>query len=116
MDSHLVAVEVGVECATCKGVKLDCSTFNENGLECLDTKSVEGRSTVEEDGVILDDFFKNIPYLVLACVNKSLCTLDVVAEILFNKLLHNEGLEKLKCHFLRKTTLIKLEFRTNNDN
>ena len=116
MDSHLVAVEVGVKCATCKGVKFDCSTFYENGLKCLDTKSVERRSTVEKDGVIFDDFFKDIPNLMFACVNKSLCALDVVAEILFHKFLHNEGLEEFKCHFLRKTALIKFEFRTDDDN
>ena len=66
--------------------------------------------------MIFDDFFKDIPHLVFACVHKSLCTLDVVAEILFNKFLHNEGLEEFKCHFFGQTALIKFEFGTDNDN
>ena len=112
----MVAVEVSVECCTCKGVEFDCSAFNKDGLECLDTKTVKRRSTVEEDGVIFDDLFKDVPNLVLACVNKALCALDVVAEVLFNKFLHDEGLEEFKCHFLRKTALIQFQFRTDDDN
>ena len=37
VDSHLVTVEVGVECRTCQGVQLDSLTLDKFGLEGLNT-------------------------------------------------------------------------------
>ena len=61
VNSHLVAVEVGVERSTSQGVKLDCFTLNELGLEGLNTQTVKRRSTVEEHGVALHHVFKDVP-------------------------------------------------------
>jgi hypothetical protein len=55
MHSHLVAVEVGVESGTYKRMKLDSLTFNKDGLESLDTESVKCRSTVQHNGMLMDD-------------------------------------------------------------
>ena len=65
--------------------------------------------------MILDDLLKNIPHLILARVHKTLRGLDVVAEVLLHQLLHDEGLEQLKCHFFGQTALIKFEFRSYDD-
>ena len=45
--SHLVTIEVGVECRTYERVKLDCLSFDKFWLECLNTKTVQRRSTVK---------------------------------------------------------------------
>ena len=42
--------------------------------------------------------------------------LDVGSLAGFNKSLHYEGLEQLERHFLRKTALVNLEVRTDDDN
>ena len=42
--------------------------------------------------------------------------LDIVSSAVGNQLFHNKWLEQLNCHFLRKTTLINLQFRSNYDN
>ena len=46
VNSHLVSVEVCIECGTYKRMKLNCLTFDKNRLECLNTESVKCRSTV----------------------------------------------------------------------
>ena len=118
VNRHLVTVEVRVKRRTYKGVKLDCTSLNEHGLERLNRKAVECRCTVEHYGVFLDYIFKGIPYLgIHICfINLFLCFLYVSCLLHFCKALNNEGLEQFKSHFLRKTTLINLKIRTYNDN
>ena len=116
MDSHLVTVEVSVVCCTYERMKLNCTAFNKYRLECLDTKSMKCRCTVKHNRMLLDNVFKDVPDLCLESFNHSLCRLNIVCKSLFNKLLHNEGLEKLDSHFLRKTALENLKLRAYNDN
>mgnify|MGYP001114713164 CR=1 FL=1 len=47
MHSHLVTVEVGVECRTYQGMKLYSLTLDKFGLEGLYTQPVKGRGTVQ---------------------------------------------------------------------
>ena len=97
-------------------MKFDCSTLYKHGLERLNTESVKRRCTVEKHGVILDDFFEDIPNLVLACVDETFCALDVVAIVALDKFVHNERLEKFESHFFWQTALIEFEFGTDDDN
>ena len=61
VNSHLVAVEVGIKCGTSQGVQLNCLTFNQLRLKSLDTETVQGRSTVKQNGVTFHDKFENVP-------------------------------------------------------
>ena len=61
VDSHLVAVEVGVESRTCQRVQLNSLTLDELRLEGLDTQTVQRRSTVEEHGVALHHILQDVP-------------------------------------------------------
>ena len=116
MDSHLVSVEIGIERGTYKRVKLDSLTFNKYGLESLNTKSVESRCTVQHNRMLCDNFLKHIPYSVLLSLYHLLCSLDVLADSLSLQLSHNERLEELDSHFLRKTALIYLKLGAYDDN
>ena len=60
VDGHLVTVEVGVEARADEWVETDGAAFDELRLEGLDTKSMEGRSAVEKDWVLTDDFFDDV--------------------------------------------------------
>src|SRR5262249_40935186 len=62
VDRHLVAVEVGVERRADQRVNLDGLAFDEDRLEGLDTEAVERGSAVQQNGVVLDDFFEDVPY------------------------------------------------------
>ena len=57
MDSHLVSVEIGVERCTNQWMKLDSLTFYKNRFKCLNTKSVQCRSTVQHNRMLFDYFF-----------------------------------------------------------
>ena len=72
MNSHLVTVEVGVESCTNKGMQLNSFTFNKFWLECLNTKPVQCRSTVQQNRMSFQYIFKNIPNNRIFAVNNFL--------------------------------------------
>ena len=112
---HLVSVEVRVERCTSQRMELDRLTFDQYRLECLNTKSVQGRRTVQHNRMFSDDLFEDIPYFRADLFDHSLGALDVVRILVFHQLLHDERLEQLQRHLLRKTALIELQFRADND-
>src|SRR5699024_2205234 len=116
MNRHLVTVEVGVERCTYERVKLDCLTFYKNRLECLDTKSVQCRGTVQHNRMLFNDIFQYIPDFCLKSFHHFLCVFDIVCCTVCNKLFHYERFEQLDCHFFRQTALIDLQFRSYYDN
>ena len=60
MNSHLVAVEVGVEGGADQGVQLDGTALDQDRLESLDAQTVQCRCTVQQDGVALDDGLQRV--------------------------------------------------------
>ena len=116
MNRHLVAVEVGVECRANERMKLYRSALYEHGLERLNGKSVERGSTVEKHGMVLYYRFECIPYLGTCLLHLFLCVLDIGGALRLDEALHNERLEELESHFLRKSALINLQRRTYDDN
>jgi hypothetical protein len=73
MDRHLVTVKVGVETPAGERMKHNCIAFDEHRLEGLDTHSMKSRSAVEQDGMLMDDLFEDIPDLFVPAFNHSLC-------------------------------------------
>ncbi len=116
MHGHLVTVKVGIECGTYQRMKLDCFSFNQNRLKCLNTETMQCRRTVQHNRVLLDDIFQYIPDLRIKLFHHLLGVLDIVCHLPEYKLLHDKWLEQLNGHFLRKTTLINLQFRSIDDN
>src|SRR3989344_2729811 len=115
VDGHLVAVEVRVESGTDQRVKLDGVALDENGPERLDALTVEGRSAVEENVFALDGFFKDFPDLGNAVFDEAACAADVEGELSREKPRNHEGPEKLERHVLRKTALVELEVRADDN-
>ena len=77
---------------------------------------MQGRRTVEEHGMLLDDIFKRVPYL-------GGCFFDALFRVFYigrfacgDKRFHDEGLEQLKSHFLGQTALENLEVGSDDDN
>ena len=116
VNSHLVAIEVSIECLTNQWVELNSLTIHELWLECLNSKAVQRWCTVEHHGMLLDHLFECIPDLWAHPFNHPLGCLDIACRTIVNQRLHDEWLEELKCHFLWQAALVQLEFRTNNDN
>ena len=116
MDSHLVSIEVGIVSRTYQRMKLDRLTFYKDRLKCLDTKSVQCGGTVQHNRMLLDHIFKHIPYLRLKSLNHLLCIFNIMCCSVCYKFFHNKWFEQLDCHLFRQTTLIDLQFRSNDDN
>ena len=115
VDSHLVAIEVGIETGTDERVETDGLAFDELGLEGLDAETVERRSTVEEDGMALEDVFEDFPNDGILAVNDTLGGLDGLDEAAFEHLADDEGFEKFGGHVLGEAALVHLEFGADDD-
>ena len=116
MNRHLVAVEVGVERGTCKGVQLDGAALYQHRLKCLYAQAVQRRRAVEEYGVLFYYVLQYVPDLGLYTLYHALRALYVVCVCVLNKLLHYEGLEQLQRHLLWQSALIHLELRAYDYN
>ena len=65
--------------------------------------------------MVLNHFFKKVPYFRSCAFGHSLCALDVMCVALHNKCVHNKWLEQFESHFLRQTTLVHLELWPRNN-
>src|SRR5436190_23965329 len=65
--------------------------------------------------MVFNDLFQHIPDLRLDALHKAFRTLDVMREVLFNKLAHDKRFEQFQRHTLGQTTLVQFQFRSNND-
>ena len=115
MNRHLVAVKVRIVRCAGERMKLQCASFRQNRFKRLDAEAMQRRGAVQENGVLLDDFFEHIPDLRTRALDHVLGALDVLCESGTYEPLHDERFEEFERHFLRQTTLMKLELRTDND-
>src|SRR5436190_19983356 len=115
MNSHLVAVEVSVECRTNGRMDLDRFTVNKHRLECLDAKAVKRRSSVQKDRMLADHFFQNVPNDRLLPLYHFTRLFDGGGVLVAFKLVVDERLEQLESHLLGQTALVKFQLRANDD-
>ena len=97
-------------------MQFDRFTFYQDRLKCLNTQTMQCRSTVQHNRMLFDNVFQYIPYFRLYFLDHFLCVFDVVCSTVGNQLFHNERFEQLDCHFFRQTTLVNLKFRSYNNN
>src|SRR3989441_7848561 len=112
---HLVAVEVRGEGRADQRGNLDGLAFDEDRFERLDPQTVKGRSPIEENRVLLDDVFEDVPDLGTFLFHELLGRLDRRRDAAFLQLSQNKGLEELEGHLLGQAALVQLEVRTDHD-
>ncbi|CRH69704.1 Uncharacterised protein [Chlamydia trachomatis] len=115
MHCHLVTIEVSVECGASKWWKVNCFTFNQNWLKCLNTQTVKCRSTVKKHRMFRNNFLKHTPNLGISAIYKALCALHILSKALIHQTLNNEWLKQLQRHWLRQTALMHAKAWANND-
>ena len=115
MDRHLVAVEVGIERRANQRVNLDSLAFHQDRLESLDAEAVKRGSAIEQDGVILDDLFQDVPYHRILLLHQFLGLLDCGAVAALLQAVIDEGLEQFQRHLFGKTALVQAQFRSDHD-
>src|SRR5690606_10393394 len=115
VNGHLVTVEVGVIGSTDQRMQLDGLTFNQNGLERLDTESVQRWRTVEQYRVLPDHIGQDVPHLCGFPLHHLLGSLDGCGQTPTLEFAEDEGLEQLQRHLLGQAALMQLEGRTYHD-
>ena len=116
VNSHLVTIEVGVVCRTNQRVQLDGFTFDQNRFECLNTQTVQGWRTVQQDRVFADNFVQDIPNDSFFALNHLLSGFDGGGQATQFQLAVDERFEQLQRHFLRQTALMQTQVWTYGDN
>src|SRR5258705_12805415 len=107
MNGHLVAVEVSVESGADERVNLDSFTLDEHGLKRLDAESVQCRSAIQEDWVLANHFFQNVPNHWFLTFHHLARLFDGCRMPLFFELVVDKRLEQLQGHLLGQTTLVE---------
>src|SRR5438445_9329673 len=115
MDGHLVADEIGIEALAYQRVDADGIAFDEHRLEGLDTHAVQGRSAVEEDRMVLDNFLENVPNLLGLALQHFLGRFNRVGVAQLLEPANNERLKELQGDLLGQTALVQPQFRTDYD-
>ena len=115
VDGHLVAVEVCVERRADHRVEADRLALDEHRLERLDRKAVQRRRAVEEHGLVLRDFLKDVPDLLVVALDHLARGADRVADAELLEAADDERLEEAERHLLRDAALRELEVRTDAD-
>jgi hypothetical protein len=101
MDGHLVPIEIGIESLTGERMKVNGITFDEDRLKGLDTHAVQGWGPIQQDGMIPNNLFEDIPNFFIFALQHFLSALDGVGVTEFFQFADNERLEQFEGNFLR---------------
>ena len=97
------------------GMNLDGLAFHQHRLEGLNAQAVQGGSAVEQNGMVLDDLFENVPHHRVLLLDQFLGLLDGGAMAALFQAVIDEGLEQLERHLLGQTALVQFQLRTDHD-
>ena len=115
VHGHLVAVEVRVVSGANERMNADRFAFDEQRLESLDRKTVQGRRAVEQHRVALGDFFEDVPDFRRLALDHLLRAAHGVDVAEFLEAANDERLEQNERHLLRQTALVQLQLRPDDD-
>ncbi len=115
VNGHLVPVKVRVKRRADQRVQLNGLPFDQLGFERLDTQTVQGRRTVQEDRMFADNFFQDIPDFGAFLFNQTLSRLDGRCHAIGFKLGIDKRFEQFQRHLFGQTALMQHQFRTHHD-
>jgi hypothetical protein len=96
-------------------VELDGLALDEQRLEGLDAQAVERGGAVEEDRVLLDHLFQDVPDLGTLLLHQLLGALDGGDQAALFQLVVDERLEELEGHLLGQAALVQLQLGADDD-
>src|SRR5579883_2113889 len=94
-------------------MQLDSFSFDQHRLECLNAEAMERGRAIQQDGVIADDFFENIPDYGVLLLHQFFGLFDRGAMATLLEPVVDEGFEQLERHLLGQATLMELKLRTD---
>jgi len=89
-------------------MQLDRLAFDQHRLKGLDAQTVQGRRAVQQDRVLLDDFFEDVPDHRRAGLDFLLRALMVVAMPIASRREKMKGLNSSSAISLRQAALVQL--------
>src|SRR5205085_9588492 len=93
----------------------DRFTFDEQRLESLDGKTMQGRRAIQQHRMSTRHFFKNVPDLRRLALDHLLRAAHGVDVTEIFQPANDERLEQNERHLLRQTALIQLQLRPDHD-
>src|SRR6202035_818836 len=105
----------GVEGGADERMKLDRLALDQDRLERLDAEAVERRRAGQQNRVLADHLFENVPDLRSLFLDHALGRLDRAGEAVELELRIDERLEQLERHLLRQAALMQLQLGTDDD-
>ena len=115
MDRHLVAIKVSVKGCTDQWVQLDRLAFDQLRLKRLDAETVKCRCAVQQNRVLANNFFQNVPDFRLFFFHQLLCRFDRTGQAFGVEAGIDERFEQLERHLLRKTAFMQFHVRANHN-
>ena len=115
VDRHLIAVEIGVECRTHQGMKLNGLALDQHRFKRLHPESVQSGRAIQKDGVLLDDFRQDVPHLRSLVFHHLTGCLDGGHKPSLLELRIDKRLEQFEGHAVRKSALVQSQLGPNND-
>ena len=115
VDGHLIAVEVGVEAFADQRMDADGVAFDQHRLEALDAHAVQRRRPIEQYRMVFDDFFEDVPNLIVLAFEHLLGRLDRVGVAQFLEPADDKRLEQFQRDLLRQTALMQPQFGADDD-
>ena len=116
MNRHLITVEVSIVSCANKRMYANRIAFDQDRLEGLNGKTVQGRGTIQENGVPFGDFLKNVPNFRRLLFDHLTCAANGVHEAELFKSADDEWLKEYERHLLGQTALVQFKRRTRNNN
>jgi hypothetical protein len=86
--------------------------LDQDGLERLDTQAVQGRGTVQQNGVLPDNLVQGVPHLRRLPFDHFFRALDRGDKPFVHQAVVNKRLEQFEGHFLWKTALVEPQIGT----
>ncbi len=115
MHRHLIAVEVGIERGAYQRMQLNRLAFDQHRLESLNPQPMQRWRAIEQNRMLADHFFQNVPDDRLMAVDHLLCCLDRCGEAHQLQLVEDEWLEQFERHQLRQPALMQLQLRPDHN-
>src|SRR5579875_2892184 len=96
-------------------MQLDSFSFDQHRLECLNAEAMERGRAIQQDGVIADDFFENIPDDGVLLLHQFFGLFDRGAVAALLEPVVDEGFEQLERHLLGQATLMEPKLRPDHN-
>src|SRR5687768_4577709 len=115
MDSHLVAIEVGVEGRGDKWMQLNCRTLDQDRFKCLDTQTMQCGRTVQQDRTFANHAFQRFPHFGTVALDQATRSLYVGCVIVLHETRDHKWTVQFESHALGQTTLIEFQLWAYHD-